>query len=129
MRASPPAALAACFVVVIACDGSRRRPVPDVVSEQPAYVAVTNNHLSDVAVYVVRAGARFRIGTVRGGTTDTLVMGPSVPRTGFVVQLLAAPIGSTRFYVTEPIRIQPDQWMTFDVNSPINLSYVSRWYR
>lgn len=72
-------------------------------------LVVENRYWGDVRVSVIRDGARHRLGTVTSMHTDTLVI-PAV-LTGGVVDLrfLAQPIGSSRSFLSEPVRVGPGE--------------------
>lgn len=110
---------------LVACVGKRSNTAIDPARE--SYVAVTNNHWLDVVVYAVRSNVRFRLGTVRGLSEGTLPLKRSVVGAGDNIQLLVAPIGSSRYHVTDYVSFGPDMWIDFKVQSPLNLSTLSIW--
>lgn len=63
-----------------------------------ATVSVENNYSSDMAVYVLKQGGRWRIGTVMGGMSESMQI-PADLMTGSEIQLLADPIGPENGYL------------------------------
>jgi hypothetical protein len=110
---------------LFACGGKRAQTVFDPARE--TYVAVTNNHWLDIAVYAVRAGTRFRLGTVRGLSEDSLPLRSSVVGSGDNIRLLVSPIGSRGGHLTDYLSIGGDRWIHFQVQNPLNLSSFTVW--
>jgi hypothetical protein len=91
-----------------------------------ATLEVHNDHLQDVNIYAVRAGTRFRLGTVLSNTTETFTVPPAMLMPGDF-RLLADPIGSARTFLTDPLLVQPGQVIEFNVQNYLNLSTYSVW--
>jgi len=91
-----------------------------------ALVEVHNAHWQDINIYAVRAGTRFRLGTVLSNTTETFTVPPAMLMPGDF-RLLADPIGSSRTYLTDPLIVQPGQVIEFNVQNQLSMSSYSVW--
>ena len=90
-----------------------------------AEVQVTNNNWSDMVIYVVRGGSRFRLGRVSSlSTAEFKIPGALV---GQDVRLTADPVGLERPFRTEPIRVSPGQRVEFTVQNHLSISHYSVW--
>ena len=93
------------------------------------FVVVTNDHWLDVNVYAMRSGVPFRLGTVRGLSSDRLALPSSLVSGGGNLRLLVDPIGSNERYSTDMLAIQPGQWVDFRVANRLSISSYSVWSR
>ena len=101
-------------------------PVSWVDAPSPPTVTVQNDNWLDVAVYLIRGGARSRIGTVRSISSETFRL--TGENAGAIpVQILADPIGSNARYMTDPVVLGPGQRLELRVGSPIAVSTFSVW--
>lgn len=92
-------------------------------------VEVTNRNWSDMVVYVVRSGSRFRIGSVTAhGTTRLRIPTSVLPPVGGM-QLMFDPIGSTPTYTSEPIQVRSGQRVAFTIEQYLPSSSFSVWDR
>ena len=91
-------------------------------------ITVHNDHWLDVAVYLVRGTARFRIGTVRGLSEETLHLKAGGAE-GIPWQILTDPIGSNHTYLTEPVVLAPGQRLQVNVGSRVSQSTYAIWNR
>ena len=72
-----------------------------------AVVRVDNRAFDDMAIYVVYASQRIRLGVATGNSVTELRVLPLIVATGPVsVRFAADPIGGTNPIVTEPITVQ-----------------------
>jgi hypothetical protein len=72
-----------------------------------AVVRVDNRAFDDMAIYVVYASQRIRLGVATGNSVTDLRVLPFVVATGPVsVRFAADPIGGTNLILTEPITVQ-----------------------
>jgi hypothetical protein len=73
-----------------------------------ATLRVDNRHWADMTIYVVRGGARARLGLVstNGDQTFRLPRGMDTP--GISVHFEADPIGSDQIYRSPPVALGPD---------------------
>ena len=88
-------------------------------------VMVRNDNWLDVAIYVVRGTARFRIGTVGSTSSRTFRLTSEAVAAGNPLQILADPIGDSRGYVTDPVVLGPGQRLEITVANPISISSFS----
>lgn len=114
--------LAASLVVLAACSSGAppKGPNPAVGSisataavdsstadTSGAVVRVDNRSFNDMAIYVVYASQRVRLGVATGNSVTDLRLLPFIVATGPVsVRFAADPIGGTNPIVTEPITVQ-----------------------
>jgi hypothetical protein len=92
-------------------------------------VTVRNDNWLDVAVYLVRGDAKFRIGTVTGSSTQTFSLAREGVNSSTPFRILADPIGENRQYVTDPVVISPGQRLEVKVGSPLSISSFALWNR
>ena len=72
-----------------------------------AVVRVDNRAFDDMAIYVVYASQRIRLGVATGNSVTDLRVLPFIVATGPVsVRFAADPIGGTNLILTEPITVQ-----------------------
>ena len=112
--------LSACSLRGSQRDAAAREPVKTRVS-------VTNHNWSDMRIYVVRAGNRFRLGTVSSMRTQVFSLPSNLSQTSGGVQLLADPIGSRERHVTPMLNINPGQLVNFKIENHLAISSVSIW--
>jgi hypothetical protein len=120
------AATAALILLVGACstkDSRNHAALP----EAQTRVEVTNHNWSDMRVYVVRAGNRFRLGTVSTMGTQIFQLPRALASYHGGLQLVADPIGSREFHVTQPLSIAPGQLVSFKIENHLAVSTVSVW--
>ncbi|CAN5627664.1 MAG: hypothetical protein H0U67_05310 [Gemmatimonadetes bacterium] len=126
LRNSRIASTAALILLLGACStkGSQNQPA---VSERQTRVEVTNHNWSDMRVYVVRAGNRFRLGTVSTMGTQVFQLPRALSSYTGGLQLVADPIGSREFYMTQPLSVIPGQLVSFKIENHLAISTVSVW--
>ena len=88
-------------------------------------VRVSNHNWSDVIVYALHSGVRYRLGDVSSMSTRVLTIPKGVISAIDGVQLIADPIGSDESYTTEPIVTQPGDAISFDVENQLSISTYS----
>jgi len=94
---------------------------------KPTTVAVTNNNWSNVTVYLLRGGARYRLGMVNSMSTAVLRVPTVAVSAQGDVQLMVDPLGSTRGYVTPNLMVSPGDKIEFTVQNHLPVSSVSVW--
>ncbi|MBI4544809.1 MAG: hypothetical protein HY703_06425 [Gemmatimonadetes bacterium] len=85
-------------------------------------VSVENRNWADMNVYVVRAGARTRLGMVTSMNRATFAIPQTMTAGGGDIALLADPIGSSATFQTEPILLAPGQHIVWLIENSIQLS-------
>lgn len=90
---------------VVACGGrGSRAPAP---VQPTTTVRVENQGFADMTMYLLRGGARIRLGIANGNSTTTLRI-PSQFVFGVTsLQFLADPVGGTRTPVSNEIQVSP----------------------
>jgi hypothetical protein len=123
-------ALAAAAVIAGGCasaTGTTQRQNADAAGER-TMIRVNNHNWSDMTVYLVRNGARMRLGSVSSLDTRTFEIPMSLlASTGDAVRLMADPIGSTRVFTSPPLLIAPGQRAEWRLENSLALS--SFWIR
>lgn len=102
--------LASCARTVRVPEGDveGEAPATTAVAEEPgAILAVENNSIFDVRIYVLRAGQRYRLGLVGSGTTTTFPLGPFLINRE--IALYAEPVGARGHQRTDAVYVRPGQ--------------------
>jgi hypothetical protein len=97
--------------------------------EEATTVEVANHNWSDMNVYAVRSGMRYRLGTVISMTTERFRLPPGAVSPGAELRLLVDPIGGTRTFNTAPIQVSPGQRIEFTIQNHLAISSYSVWGR
>ena len=92
--------------------------------DAPIVVEVGNRNWSDVVVYAVRSGMRWRLGTVASMSEMTFRVPESAGLTTGSMRLMVDPIGSSNGFATEPISVMPGQRVRFNVEASLQLSNI-----
>jgi membrane-bound serine protease (ClpP class) len=108
-------------------------PEIEVVTVGPQWtgtvVEVTNRNWRDVAIYILRSSARFRLGTVTSMNSQQFEIPGGLLVPGAVVRVLAEAIGSSERVTTEDIRVEHGlviQWVIEHAISQSNYFYYVR---
>ena len=109
-RAKPFLSRAALLLLAVAttlpaCAGNRSSPPVDPAT--PAFVEVQNQSFYDMTVYVVRSGARTRLGVVNGNSTAMFEIPRGFVNPGLPIRFMADPIGGSRTPFSEEIPVNP----------------------
>lgn len=125
MRLFHAASVAALGMLTASACASNRDPrgVTWVATPSAPTVTVRNDNWLDVALYVLRGGARVRLGTVRSTATESFRLPPEA--SDLPVQVIADPIGSTAIYQTDPVVLGPGQRLELRVADAISTSTFS----
>ncbi|NJD18235.1 MAG: hypothetical protein FIA95_02995 [Gemmatimonadetes bacterium] len=102
------------------------RVIPLTVAKQKntADLLVENGNWLDAHLYLVREGMLTSLGFVGGLAKEHLVLPSLATSTGFPVQILVLPIGSTSAYVTPDIMVNPGDQVELMVENQLSLSAV-----
>lgn len=90
-------------------------------------VRVKNHNWSDITVYAVRLGMRFRLGMVTSMSEQTFAVPSSLLNGQSDFRILADPIGSSHTYLTDAILVSPGQMIDLTLENNINLSSYAVW--
>lgn len=105
-RAIPTVLVLLTLTITLAgCRGGRSGGRVD--PQAPAFVEVENQSFYDMTVYIVRSGARVRLGTVSGNSTVLLEIPRTYVNPGLAIRFMADPIGSTRTPYSQEIAVWP----------------------
>jgi hypothetical protein len=86
---------------------------------------VENHGWSDIVIYLVRATAADRIGTVGSLSTKSFVIPYRKLGIGSDVRLRADPIGGPRAFTSENLLVQPGQWIKWTLESDLTRSFLA----
>lgn len=114
--------LIALLGAAFACGGREKLAPSELHDRDGAVLTVTNDYLTDVTVYAVRAGTRTRLGTVYGFRTETLPIRNTVLWGAGTLRFLILDRLSGRAHLTEPFTIGPNDDVLLTVRNPINMS-------
>jgi hypothetical protein len=112
-------ATAAAITVVLAtaCGGSPQSQVTSPIPEGASRLIVNNRSLNDMDIYMVKAGARTRLGMAPGGKTSEFNLMPGQVAGVGSIHFLAEPFGASgRAVASEPVHISPGSVTTFDIS-------------
>ncbi len=90
-------------------------------------VEVSNQNWSDMRIYAVRGGSRFRLGMVSSMSTQVFRLPRTLANGSEGIQLIADPIGSREMHMTQRLTITPGQLVSFRVENHLAISSVSIW--
>ncbi|HET6232495.1 MAG TPA: hypothetical protein VFE05_20635 [Longimicrobiaceae bacterium] len=98
--------------------------------EEPrATVEVENHNWSDVDVFAVEGGIRYRLGTVVSMSTVRLRLPRGVGRPGRDVRLVADPIGSPEVFTSQSLQVSPGQMLSMTLQNHLAISSVAVFNR
>jgi hypothetical protein len=90
----------------------------------PTLLSVENRHWSNVTIYVMRGGARARIGTVTSMRTETFVIPAVLVGSVVDLRLIADPLGGEP-YVSDPVIVGPGERIDFRLANILVHSSIS----
>ena len=93
----------------------------------PAIVHVSNQNWQDIDLFVVRPGAKLRLGVVTSmGTMDFRL--PSAIMSGVPsLQLIVSPIGGGRDYITPEISLGRGQTLDLEIENNLRMTSYAIW--
>lgn len=94
-----------------------------------ATITVANRNWLDVAIFVVRGGQRFRLGTVTSMRTQTFELPETRLPSGSRIQLRVEPIGSSQHLATDLIAVEPGLVVEWDIANVLSQSNYFVWVR
>jgi len=95
-------------------------------SDGSVEVQVLNHNWSDVRVYALRGGQRYRIGTVTALTSAVLRIPGNLQPDVFGVQLLAVPIGARDTHVSPVVDVIEGERLLWSLENNLDLSSLVR---
>ncbi len=118
----------ACAVGLGACALLRKGNAEGEEAEsRQTLLHVENRHWADVTVYVIRGGARARMGTVTSLSSKTFVVPAEMVSSGTLIRLLADPVGSTTEFLSEQVRVDPGDQVEWRLANKLDHSSLSVW--
>jgi hypothetical protein len=104
-------------LLATACGGSPQSQVTSPIPEGASRLIVNNRSLTDMDIYMVKAGARTRLGMAPGGKTSEFnLMQGQVAGVG-TIHFVAEPFGASgRAVTSEPVHMGPGSVVTFDIS-------------
>ena len=104
-------------VLAAGCGGSPQSPVTGPAPEGASRLIVNNRSLADMDIYLVKSGARTRLGMAPGGKTSEFILMPGQVAGVGTIHFVAEPFGASGRPVTsEPVHIRPSSVTTFDIS-------------
>lgn len=97
-------ALAGAALQAACRSGGSRGPAP---AQPTTTVRVENQGFADMTIYLLRGGARIRLGMVNGNSTTTLRIPQQFVFGVTGLQFLADPVGGNRTPVSSEIQVSP----------------------
>ena len=93
------------------------RPAPD--PNTPVPVEIESHFMGDVTIYLVRGSMRQRLGMVTGlGTAEFTFPWRWLSNSG-TSRLMAYPIAGARAQLSEPLIVQPGQWIKWTLEADL----------
>ena len=120
--------LGLAVVVALAVLGCRKHdaattPAPD--PNTPVAVEVQSHFMGDVTIYLVRGSLRQRLGMVTAlGTAEFSFPWRWLSQSGSS-RLMAYPIAGARVHVSEPLILQPGQWIKWNLEADLDRSSMA----
>ena len=124
MRVAALVSLGACSTTQ-SNSGATVSSAGDVAAVEEIPVRVSNHNWSDVVVYALHSGVRYRLGAVSSMSSRVLTIPKGVISSLDGVQLMADPIGGDQTYTTEPIVTAPGDAIAFDIENQLSISTYS----
>lgn len=99
------------------------RPAPD--PNAPVPVEIESHFMGDVTIYLVRGSMRQRLGMVTGlGTAEFTFPWRWLSQSG-TSRLMAYPIAGARAQLSEPLIVQPGQWIKWTLEADLTRSSMA----
>jgi hypothetical protein len=117
--------LAACAGNATPADGPRTLAAED----EHTFVTVDNRSWSDMNVYAVEGGMRYRLGTVTSMGTTRLRLPVRSGAFTHDVQLVAVPIGAGEQFVSPSMQVSHGQRLAFTIQNHLAISSVAVFNR
>ena len=115
-------------VVLLMVAGCRKRdaesaPAPD--PNTPVAVEIENHFMGDVTIYLVRGSLRQRLGMVTAlGTAQYTFPWRWLSQSGSS-RLMAYPMAGARSHLSEPLILQPGQWIKWTLQADLDRSSMA----
>ena len=116
------------ILVALTFLGCRKRdaattPAPD--PNTPVPVEIESHFMGDVTIYLVRGSMRQRLGMVTGlGTAEFSFPWRWLSQSGSS-RLMAYPIAGARVQLSEPLILQPGQWIKWTLEADLDRSSMA----
>lgn len=96
---------------------------PEVAAmDEGIILTVENHHWSDMRIYAIKLGNRFRLGTVTSHTLETFELPSYLQADISEVQLLAVPIGGTQSVLSPSVYPSPGDEVVWGIQHNLALS-------
>jgi hypothetical protein len=121
-------AIGLSLLVALTVLGCRKRdaetsPAPD--PNTPVPVEIENHFMGDVTIYLVRGSLRQRLGMVTALSTAEFTFPWRWLSQSGSSRLLAYPIAGARAQLSEPLIVQPGQWIKWTLEADLNRSSLA----
>lgn len=111
-----------------ACAGRELGSAVEPDPSEALAVEVRNEAFSDIVVYSLHAGTRWRLGMVPGNRTVTLEIPRHLVPAAGALELLADPIGGSPYRLSAA-GVSPGQWVELTLRESPAMSQVAVWTR
>ena len=99
------------------------RPAPD--PKTPVPVQIESHFMGDVTIYLVRGSLRQRLGMVTAlGSAEYTFPWRWLSQSG-TSRLMAYPIAGARAHLSEPLIVQPGQWIKWTLEADLDRSSMA----
>jgi len=103
--------------------GAETRPAPD--PNTPVPVQIESHFMGDVTIYLVRGSLRQRLGMVTAlGSAEYTFPWRWLSQSGSS-RLMAYPVAGARVHVSEPLILQPGQWIKWTLEADLDRSSMA----
>ena len=108
---------------VTAQDRAADETEPEVAAMDEGIILTVENHnWSDMRIYAIKLGNRFRLGTVTSNTMETFELPSYLQADISEVQLLAVPIGGTQSVLSPSVYPSPGDEVVWGIQNNLALS-------
>ena len=83
---------------------------------------VINHHWQDVRIYIISSGEVMRIGTITALTEHSFTLPSWMLGSSRIIQVFANSIGGNDYYETDPLSVQPGQYVEVRLETDLSRS-------
>jgi hypothetical protein len=85
---------------------------------------VTNHNWLDIVISVIHDGQRTRVGTANGTSSSSFALPARLLSQGREIRFVGHPIGGSDSVITEPVVVQPGQYIEWTLESDLRRSSI-----
>ena len=115
---------AACVALLTASCAHRTTTdqTPPAEAEPEFVLNVVNHHWQDVRIYLIGSGQALRVGTVTAVTEHSFTLPSWMLGSSRIIRSYANAIGGSAYYQTDPISVQPGQYVEIRLETDLSRS-------